>query len=63
MNMAIELPGTLNAHMWFNISASRIPAAEEEKRRRVVRNRDRVAALLTPAQLTQAQRMASNWRP
>ena len=51
------------AHMWFNLAASRTPAAEDEDRERSVRNRDRVAALLTPAQLARAQRMAREWRP
>ncbi len=46
------------AHMWFNLAASQTPAAEREDRERSVRNRDRVAALLTPLQLARAQRMA-----
>ena len=35
----------------------------ENRREKVVRNRDRVAAQLTPAALARAQRMAREWRP
>ena len=51
------------AHMWFNLAASRTPAAEKEDRERSVRNRDRVAALLTSTQLVRAQKMAREWQP
>jgi len=32
-------------------------------RDRALKNRDRVAAMMTPAQLAQAQRLAREWRP
>ena len=51
------------AYMWFNLAASRTLATKDEERKRSVRNRDRVAALLTPAQLARAQAMAREWRP
>ena len=49
------------AHMWFNLAASRAttawlgPAA--------VKGRDEVAAMMTPAQIAEAQRMAREWKP
>ena len=49
------------AHKWFNLSAAR--ATDADVRDRAVRNRDRVAALMTPAQIAEAQRLASEWRP
>jgi TPR repeat protein len=42
------------AHKWFNLAASR--DGDEQAR-------DEVAALMTPAQITEAQRLAREWRP
>ena len=53
----------VQAHKWFNLAASRYPAAERDRRARSVRNRDRMAARLTPAELAKAQRLAREWRP
>lgn len=46
---------------WYNIAASRFP--ESNDRNYAARNRDRVAARLTPAQRARAQRLAQQWRP
>ena len=44
------------AHMWFNLSVAHgNPEA--------ARNRDIVARRMTPAQLTQAQKLAREWKP
>jgi hypothetical protein len=46
----------VQAHMWFSLAASKglqIAAS----------NRDRVAKMMTPDQLAQAQRMAREWKP
>ncbi len=51
------------AYLWFNLAVSRHSASESERRQRAVRNRDRVAAYLTPEALARAQRMAREWRP
>jgi hypothetical protein len=32
-------------------------------RERALKNRDRIAALLTPVQLSEAKRLASEWKP
>jgi TPR repeat protein len=48
------------AHMWLNLAASRFKAPEGD---RAIRNRDRVAAMMTPAQLAEAQKMAREWKP
>ena len=53
----------VQAHKWFNLAASRFPASEKEGRDRAVRNRDRVAAKMTPQQIAEAQRLAREWRP
>jgi uncharacterized protein len=49
------------AHMWFNLAGSR--AADAETRDRAVKNRDLVAAKMTPSQIAEAQRMAREWMP
>ena len=48
----------VQAHMWFNLAGAL--AGEREKS---VKNRDRVAAKMTPAQIAEAQRLASEWKP
>jgi len=50
----------VQAHKWFNLAVSRFSAP---KRDRVVRNRDIVAAKMTPAQIAEAQRLAREWKP
>ena len=44
------------AHMWFNLAASRGEAA-------AVKERDALAAKMTPAQRAEAQKRAREWRP
>jgi len=46
------------AHMWYSLSASR---ATSGLRERAVQGRDRVAGLMNPTQLAEAQRFASKW--
>ena len=53
----------VQAHMWFNLAASRFPASDKESRERAVKNRDRVASKMTPAQISEAQRLAREWKP
>ncbi len=49
------------AHMWHNLAASRFPPGED--RDKVVKNRDHVAKKMTPAQISEAQKLAREWRP
>ncbi len=46
----------VQAHMWYNL-------AEAQCRTATARNRGRVAKLMTPAQIAEAQRRAGKWRP
>ena len=48
----------VQAHMWFNLAASRWTGEERE---RAVRSRDQVAEYLTPEQTAEAQRLARAW--
>ena len=53
----------VQAHMWTNLAASRLAASEKEKRDDAVKNRDVVAAKMTPAQIAEAQKLAREWKP
>ena len=53
----------VQAHKWYNLSASRASADETDVRDSAVKNRDLVAAKMTPAQIAEAQRLASEWKP
>lgn len=53
----------VQAHKWFNLAASRFPALEAESRDKAVNSRDFVAARMTTAQIAEAQRLASEWKP
>ncbi len=49
------------AHMWYNLAASRYPPGED--RDRAARNRDIVAKIMTPAQISEAETLAREWKP
>ncbi len=49
------------AHMWYNIAASRLPPGMD--RDRAVKNRYIIAQKMTSAQISEAQKLAREWRP
>ncbi len=49
------------AHMWFNLAASRFPRGYA--RDKAVKKRDIVAKRMTPAQISEAQKLAREWKP
>jgi len=49
-------PDAIQAHMWWSLAA-------EQGFENAIRNRDTVAGNMTPAQIAEAQRLASAWRP
>ncbi len=49
------------AHMWFDLAVSKLPPGEV--RDRAVKNRDHVAKRMTPAQISEAQKLAREWKP
>jgi hypothetical protein len=51
----------VQAHMWLNLAAS--GASDAKTRDIAVTARDEAAATMTPAQIAEAQRMASEWTP
>jgi TPR repeat protein len=52
----------VQAHMWFNLAAaaSRYGSYEEG---RAAEERDKIASKMTPAQIAEAQKLASEWEP
>ena len=51
----------VKALMWYSLAAARFPPGED--RDTAVRNRKIVATQMTPEQLAEAQRLASEWKP
>ena len=51
----------VQAHMWIDLAASRF--APGSKRDLAIELREALAALLTPAQIAEAQRLAREWKP
>ncbi len=51
----------VQAHMWYKLAASRHPPGED--RDRAAKNRDIIAERMTPAQISEAQKLAREWRP
>ena len=50
------------AYKWFSLAALRFSASEKEYRDMAVENRDGVATKMTPAQIAEAKKLASEWR-
>ena len=48
----------MQAHLWFNLAASRMT---DEERESAVQGRDLTESQLTPAALNDAQRLAREW--
>jgi len=48
-------PDYVQAHLWLSLAAQRFPASETEDREAAIRNRDRVAARMTAAQIAEAE--------
>ena len=51
----------VQAHMWFNLAASRHPPGKNRKK--AVKSREFVAKVMTPAQISEAEKLARAWRP
>jgi len=53
----------VQAYMWFSLSVAGFPASEAKNRGIATRNRDEIAARMTPSQLADAQKLVRAWRP
>ncbi len=49
------------AHMWYHLAASTSPPGKD--RDQAVKNRDIIAEKMTPAQISEAQKLAREWKP
>ena len=49
------------AHMWHNLAASRFPPGEDHDR--AVKDSNIVGICMTPAQISEAQKLAREWKP
>ena len=53
----------VEAHKWFNLAASNLPASQSESRDMAVNDRDLAARKMTAAELAEAQELAKAWKP
>ncbi len=51
----------MQAHLWYNLAASRSPPGKNHDN--AVKNRDIIAKRMTPAQISEAQKLAREWKP
>jgi TPR repeat protein len=50
------------AHMWFNLAVMHFPASEISNRNAAISSRDFMAGKLSPEEVAEAQKLASEWR-
>ena len=53
----------VEAYKWFNLAAANLPDSQPEYRDTAVNDRELVARNMTPAQVAEARRRASAWKP
>jgi TPR repeat protein len=53
----------VSAHMWFNLAAAHFPVSDNINRIAARKDRDLVAEKMTPDQIAEAEKFASEWRP
>ena len=53
----------VEAYRWFELTATRNPGNDFETRENAARNRDMLAARMTPAEIAEAQKRAKAWKP
>ncbi len=51
----------VQALVWYNFAASRLPPGKVRKE--ALKNRDLLAKMMTPAQISKAQKLAREWKP
>ena len=56
-------PDNVRAHMWFNLAAAHFPTSDTSDRNAAAKERDLVAAKMTPQQIAEALRLAREWQP
>jgi uncharacterized protein len=56
-------PDNVRSHMWFNLAAANLPVSDTSNRAAARKDRDVVAAKMSPGQIAEAQRLARDWKP
>src|SRR5262249_26016362 len=51
------------AHMWFNLAAAQFAETDPRNRTAAIKNRDVVESKMTREQISDAQKLARDWRP
>jgi uncharacterized protein len=51
----------VQAHKWYNLAAA--SATDDKERDTFLKNRDMLAAKMTPAQIAEARKLAREWKP
>ncbi len=52
---------SVQAHVWINLAVPKLPPGES--RDKAVEVRDEIAKLMTPAQISEAEKLAREWKP
>jgi hypothetical protein len=55
-------PDAVQAYKWFSLASLRYDASNKESREDAAKNRDLVAAKMTPAQIAEAQKLVREWK-
>jgi len=53
----------VQAFMWFELAAARFSPSQKERKQFALENRDYLATSMTPEQIAEARRLASEWKP
>ena len=53
----------VEAHKWFDLAASNLPDSQPAFRELAANDRDLAARKMTPAQISEAQKLARSWQP
>ena len=53
----------VQAYKWYSVAGARFPVSAADNRAQAIKSRDLVAAKMTPAQIAEAQKLASEWAP
>jgi hypothetical protein len=53
----------VQAYKWYSLAVAGLPASNTGSRENAIKYRDHLAAKMTPDQVAEAQKLASEWKP
>lgn len=53
----------VQAHMWFSLAVAGLRSSSQNRREQAEQDRDRVAVRMTPSEIVEAEKLASEWKP